>query len=126
MAGCQVYAPPEMVVSDEDLQALAEWEKLTMRQEIINGELLQIPVGAILRFVDDRSTTCSVVKPRQMYVDYQGQVIHLSVDTQQVMQAAFPLASSTHWIYDDGSSPTETLLERKFRMEEAEVANDYA
>lgn len=124
MADCQVYAPPDMVVSDEDLQILAEFERIIMRQEIINGERLQIPVGAILQFADNQSITCTVANPRQMLVDFRDRVIHLSVASQQVMRAAFPIASSTRWIYDDGSGMTETLLDRKYRMEEAEVAHD--
>lgn len=108
--GQDVTPGKDTVESEEDQKALDEARK---KRSVFNFEMVDIPVGAILTFVNDETITAKVLDNR--YIDFKGEVTSLSEAAWKVLWYKYRPQWTIYWMYD-----WETLDERRNRMESGE------
>ena len=86
--------------------------RATARAERLNFEMLDIQVGEILEFVKDPEITCRVVNQKPARVEYEGEIMFLSVAAQKAMNSNWGLQGSQYWMYGG-----RTLQEIREQME---------
>jgi hypothetical protein len=81
-------------------------------QDVINAEdakrkapnmdfiAMGLPVGAVLRFKNDTSITCTIIDNKR--VSYNGQTTSLSKLTQQLLGLSYGVQPSPYWLTEDG------------------------
>ena len=74
--------------------------RATARTERLNFEMLDIQVGEILEFVKDPEITCRVVNQKPARVEYEGEIMSLSVAAQKAMNSNWGLQGSQYWMYE--------------------------
>ena len=79
--------------------------RATARAERLNFEMLDIQVGEILEFVKDPEITCRVVNQKPARVEYEGEIMFLSVAAQKAMNYAPCRKSENRWKPEE--SPTD-------------------
>ena len=89
--------------------------RATARTERLNFEMLDIQVGEILEFVKDPEITCRVVNQKPARVEYEGEIMSLSVSAQKAMNSSWGLQGSQYWMYGG-----RTLQEIREQMEARE------
>ena len=89
--------------------------RATARTERLNFEMLDIQVGEILEFVKDPEITCRVVNQKPARVEYEGEIMSLSVAAQKAMNSNWGLQGSQYWMYGG-----RTLQEIREQMEARE------
>ena len=101
---------PAPDIADE--RAIDESVKVRERKDNFNFEMLDIPVGAELAFVQDDTITCKVIQQKPPRVELDGEPTWLSAAAKKVKQSKWGLQGARYWMYED-----ETLKERRDRME---------
>jgi len=105
----------DYVDSVEDQKALNNARE---RRAMFNFEMVDIPIGATIHFVDDENVTATVEQYNgQHTIMYAGQLSSPSAVAQQIRQSSYPLQGTLYWMYEG-----ETLDERRRRMESGESA----
>lgn len=103
----------DLVDSEEAQKALNDARS---RRAMFNFEMVDIPVGAELAYINDENVTAKVVKQSgQKTIEYQGELTSPSAAAQKVAGYEHPVQGTLYWMYDG-----ETLDERRSRMEQAE------
>lgn len=100
----------DTVETAEDQKALDEARK---RRSVFNFKMVDIPVGAVLTFVNDETITAKVSDHR--YIEYDGQITSLSSAAQKILGYPYQVQGTIYWMYEG-----ETLDERRSRMEAGE------
>ena len=106
--------PGEDYVTDaEEKQALAKERE---RREVFRFSLVNVPVGATLRFVRNPDITATVVDDRK--VEFEGSVTSLSAAARDVLVRDYgwtikAVQGPLYWTYDN-----QTLSELRQQMEE--------
>lgn len=114
-------APEE--ASDSDADSFERVERRRERSGNFDFEVLEIPVGAKLQFVNARDVTCEVVSQKPPLVDFRGERLRLSNAAAKALSkgSARGIQGSLYWMYGE-----ETLVARRSRLEsEAEAAESY-
>lgn len=105
----------DYVDSVEDQKALNSARE---RRAMFNFEMVDIPIGATINFVDDENITATVAQYHgQHTITFEGQLSSPSAVAQQIRQSSYPLQGTLYWMYEG-----ETLDERRRRMESGESA----
>jgi len=105
----------DYVDSVEDQKALNSARE---RRALFNFEMVDIPIGATITFVDDDNITATVAKYNgQHTIMFEGQLTSPSAIAQQIRQSTYPLQGTLYWMYEG-----ETLDQRRRRMESGESA----
>lgn len=97
----------DIVESQEDQKALNQARD---RRSVFNFRMVDIPVGAELRYVNDESIVAKVLDNRQ--VEVNGEVTSLSASAQKLLGSFYNVQGTIYWMYEG-----ETLDERRRRME---------
>lgn len=95
--------------SEEDQKEDAIAQKT--RRTKITFKNLNIPVGAELIYIYDKTKKC-IVKDNKRTVEYDGKETSLSALAQKLSNSKYKLQGTSYWEYEG-----ETLLERRLRME---------
>lgn len=98
----------DYVETDEDQQALNRAKK---RRSVFNFEMVDIPVGAELCFIDDENIKAKVLDARN--IEFDGEVTSPSAAAQKIRGTEYPLQGTVYWLYEG-----ETLDERRRRFED--------
>ena len=97
----------DFVESQEDQQAL---NQARTRRAVFNFNMVNIPVGSELSFINDENIKVKVVDNRS--VDFNGKVTSLSGAAQEILAVDWPAQGPIYWMYQG-----ETLDERRKRIE---------
>ena len=100
----------DFVESQEDQQALNQARK---RRSVFNFEMVDIPVGAEISYVNDESRKAVVVDKKLIKID--DEVTSLSASAQKLLGYQYQVQGTVYWMYEG-----ETLDERRRRMESGE------
>ena len=100
----------DIVENQDDQKAL---DNVRERRPIFNFEMVKIPVGSELSFVNDENIKVSVVDNK--FISFNGEVTSLSKAAQKLLDYKYAPQGPLYWIYDG-----ETLDQRKLRMENQE------
>ena len=104
----------DFVESEDDQKALDKAKKI---RAAFNFDIWDIPIGATLSFTRDPEVTCKVISSRQ--IEFNDEVTSLSAAaTKALAELGFNWKSvqgPQYWVYEN-----ETLIERRFRMEQAD------
>ncbi|MCF7831893.1 MAG: GIY-YIG nuclease family protein [Candidatus Pacebacteria bacterium] len=98
----------DFVESAEDQQAL---NQARTRRAVFNFEMVKIPIGSELIFINDENIKVKVIDNRS--VEFNGQTTSLSKAAQGVLGVDWPAQGPIYWMYEG-----ETLDERRRRIEE--------
>lgn len=86
------------------------------RRAVFNFEMVDIPIGAQIHFIDDTEVTATVIKQHgQKTIEYTGEATSPSAAAQQIRNSEYPLQGTLYWMCEG-----ETLDERRRRMERGE------
>jgi hypothetical protein len=96
----------DYVESEEDRQAL---NQARTRRSAFNFKMADIPVGAVLSFVNDESVTATVADNR--HIEFEGSVTSLSLAAQKLLGYPYQVQGTIYWMYEG-----ETLDERRRRI----------
>lgn len=96
------------VETEEDAKAI---EVARKRRSAFNFKMAEIPPGAQLEFIRDESIVCHVAAD-QKHVEFQGEVISLSLAAQKALGSKWQVQGPAYWIYEG-----EILDERRMRLE---------
>ena len=103
----------DFVESEEDQKALDEARE---RRAVFNFAMVNIPVGAIIKYIDDEDVKATVIKQTGQYtIDFEGEHTSPSAAAKKIRGTSYPLQGTLYWMYEG-----ETLDERRRRMERAE------
>ena len=97
----------DFVESVEDQQAL---NQARTRRAMFNFEMVKIPIGSELVFINDENVKIKVIDNRS--VEFNGQITSLSKAAQIALGVEWPAQGPIYWLYEG-----ETLDERRRRME---------
>lgn len=106
----EVTPKGDIVENRDDQEAL---DHIRERRPVFNFEMVKIPVGAELTFVNDKNIKVMVVDSRT--ISFNGEVTSLSKAAQKLLDYKYPPQGPLYWIYKE-----ETLDQRKLRMESEE------
>ncbi|MFA5831402.1 MAG: GIY-YIG nuclease family protein [Candidatus Paceibacterota bacterium] len=98
----------DFVETQEDQQAL---NQARTKRSKFNFEMVHIPVGAELSFVNDENIKAKVIDDR--FIEINGEVTRLSPSAQKLLGYSNPVQGTIYWMFEG-----ETLDERRRRMEE--------
>lgn len=98
----------DFVESEEDQKALNE---ARTRRAVFNFEMVKIPIGSELTFINNENIRVRVVDNRN--VEFNGRNTSLSKAAQEALGVDWPAQGPIYWLYEG-----ETLDERRKRMEE--------
>lgn len=104
-------APPEEDAEGQQVQVKPS------KRPPMTFSMVGIPLGAELVFLKDETITCTVVNDRQ--VSYKGKTTALSPLAQELLGYSRSPAGAYYWTYE-----SETLSERRIRLETEEAAGD--
>jgi hypothetical protein len=103
----------DYVESAEDQKALNEARD---RRAMFNFEMVDIPIGATINFVDDENVTATVAQYHgQHTIKFEEELTSPSAAAQKIRQSSYPLQGTLYWMYEG-----ETLDERRRKMERGE------
>lgn len=85
------------------------------RRPAFRFDMVNMPIGAILRWVDDPEITCEVVSDSK--IRYEGETYSLS-GLAQKLKGGGALQGPAYWLYEE-----ETLQERRNRYESDSMAD---
>ena len=101
-------------VTAETQQDVVALEKETQRAARFNFEMVKIPPGSILTFVEDNSITCQVTSKNKVL--FEGAELSLSVAAIKALHKVGKkwkaAQGANHWVFEN-----ETLVDRRERME---------
>jgi hypothetical protein len=97
------------VESKEDAVAI---ERARKKRASFNFKMVDIPIGAELKFIRDENISCRV-SPDQKHVEFEGKTTSLSAAAQKALNVEWPAQGPMYWTYEG-----EILDERRMRMEE--------
>jgi len=100
----------DFVESKEDQQALNQARK---RRSVFNFEMVGIPVGAEISYVNDENIKAKVVDKK--HINFDGEITSLSASAQKILGYPYQVQGTVYWMYEG-----ETLDERRRRMESGE------
>lgn len=103
----EVTPKGDVVESQDDQEAL---DNIRERRPVFNFDMVKIPAGAELTFVNDENIKVTVVDSRS--VSFNGEVTSLSKAAQKLLDYKYPPQGPLYWMYEE-----ETLDQRKLRME---------
>lgn len=106
----EVTPKRDIVENQDDQQAL---DDIRERRPVFNFEMVKIPVGSELTFVNDENIKVTVVDNRS--ISFRGEVTSLSKAAQKLLDYKYPPQGPLYWMYEE-----ETLDQRKLRMESGE------
>ncbi len=98
----------DYVESPEDQQAL---NHARTRRAVFNFKMADIPVGAILSYVNDENVKAKVVDNKT--IELGGELTSLSASAQKLLGYQYQVQGTIYWMYEG-----ETLDERRRRLEE--------
>lgn len=99
----------DFVESDEDQKALNEARE---RRAMFNFEMVDIPIGAEIRFIEDETKVATVASYHgQHTITFEGELTSPSAAAQKIKGTSYPLQGTLYWMYEG-----ETLDERRNRM----------
>lgn len=98
----------DYVENDDDQKAL---NRARERRSTFNFEMVGIPIGAILTFVNKPEVTSRVLDNRR--VEFNGENLSITKAAQIVLGHNRPIQGPLYWEYEG-----ETLVERRMRMEQ--------
>lgn len=108
LAEIEDITPKDDIVENiEDQKALDEARK---RRSKFNFEMVGIPVGAILTFVNDVNIIARVVEGKN--IELNGQITSLSDSAWKILGYKYKPQGTLYWMFEG-----ETLDERRRRME---------
>jgi hypothetical protein len=84
------------------------------KRSAFNFKMVNIPVGAELKFIRDESITCTVA-PDQKHVVFQGVEMSLSAAAQKALEYKWQVQGPAYWTYNG-----EILDEIRTRLEEGD------
>lgn len=112
----EVRLPPNIGVENrEDALAI---ERARKKKSAFNFKMVDIPVGAELKFIRDESITC-VVAPDQKHVIFRNELMSLSTAAQKSLGYKWQVQGPAYWTYQG-----EILDERRTRLEEGNEFTD--
>ena len=97
----------DYVETQEDQQAL---NLARSRRSVFNFKMVDIPIGAVLVYVNDENIKAKVVDNRS--IELNGEITSLSASAQKLLGYANQVQGTVYWMYEG-----ETLDERRRRME---------
>lgn len=100
------------VETKEDAVAI---EAARKKRSAFNFRMVDIPVGAELKFIRDESITC-VVAADQKHVVFAGEEMSLSTAAQKALNYKWQVQGPAYWTYEE-----EILDERRMRLEEEQT-----
>lgn len=98
----------DYVESKEDQHALNQARK---RRAVFNFKMANIPLGAVLAYVNDETIQAKVVDNK--LIELNGEVTSVSASAQKLLGYPYQVQGTLYWTYEG-----ETLDERRRRMEE--------
>lgn len=98
----------DFVESEDDQRAL---DRARDRRSTFNFEMVNIPVGSILTFVNKPEVFCKVLDNRR--VEFNGEDFSITRAAQIVLGHNRPIQGPLYWEYEG-----ESLVERRIRMEQ--------
>lgn len=98
----------DVVENKEDQEALDK-----ARRSNFNFEMVGIPVGSELKFVNDESIIAKVIGKKS--IEYNGETLSLSGAAQKIFGVSYPVQGTLYWKFNN-----ETLDERRYRIESEE------
>lgn len=104
-------SPDAGVESKEDAAAI---EDARERRAAFNFRMVDIPVGAELKFINDESIVCTVASD-QKHVIFRDEEMSTSEAAGKALGSKWWVRGPAHWTYEG-----ELLTERRNRMEEVE------
>jgi len=107
----EVTPKGDIVENQEDQDAL---DHVRERRPVFNFEMVKIPVGAELSFVNDENIKVSVVDNR--YISFNGEITSLSKAAQKLLDYKYPPQGPLYWVYEG-----KTLDQRKLDMENQDL-----
>ena len=112
LAQIENVTPTNGGADKEDTDAVARATARAEKKGNFNFEMLNIPVGAELRFVDDDDVICTVIGRNPPTVEFNGDAQSLSSATTKAKGSRWPLRGALYWRFE-----CETLQERRERLE---------
>lgn len=97
----------DFVESQEDQQALNQARK---RRSIFNFEMVDIPFGAEIVYVNDENIKAVVIDKK--LIKFDDEITSLSASAQKLLGYPYQVQGTVYWMYEG-----ETLDERRRRME---------
>ena len=114
LTGGKDVTPSVIAVEDEESRRAVE--KSRSRRESFNFEMVHIPIGTELHFVDEPEITCTVHSRNR--VMFEGRETSISAAAGDVLERrgmSRRIAGTGYWYFQD-----ESLHERRLRMETEE------
>jgi len=103
----------DFVESEEDQKALNDARE---RRAMFNFEMVDIPIGAEIQFIDDETKVATVTSYHgQHTITFEGELTSPSAVAQKIRGTTYPMQGTMYWMYEG-----ETLDERRRRMERGE------
>ena len=104
-------------IEDKERVAINSATKEKERTEKFNFEMVKIPIGAELKFVDDEKK-CTVKSQKPPKVEFEGEELSLSAAAQKAKKLDYSVQGSQYWKYKDPQTEEEeSLQERRKRFE---------
>lgn len=103
------------VETKEDAIAIEEARK---RRSAFNFKMVDIPVGAELKFIRNEEITCTVASD-QKHVEFQGELMSVSSAAQKALGSKWQVQGPAYWTYEG-----ELLDELRLRLEENVPSNE--
>ena len=85
---------------------------MSAKKPRVNLEMIGVPLGAVLTFVENEEITCVVCQQYPAQVVYEGDVTSLSDSARRASKLEFNVRGPLFWKYEG-----ETLQERRDRFE---------
>ncbi len=84
------------------------------RRPPLDYEVMGIPVGATLVYVDDENITVEIASAKK--VKYNDEIVSLTKATQEILKLDYAVQPTRHWLYDGKS--LQEIYDETFTLED--------